>query len=63
MFQQVFDPCSSIIEIVVHYANMSMQKTLIFHGFKNENFQMKICNIFHNFAQNIDCGHTLEPPH
>ena len=23
---------------------------------------MKNCNIFHIFAQNIDCGYTLEPP-
>ena len=43
-----------------HYANMSMQYTVIFHGCKNDNFQMKICNIF---AQNIDCGYKLELPH
>ena len=29
---------------------------------KNENFQMKISNIFHISAQNIDCGYSLEPP-
>ena len=29
---------------------------------KNENFQQIFFNIFLNFAQNIDCGHTLEPP-
>ena len=23
---------------------------------------MKICDIFLNFAQNIACGYTLEPP-
>ena len=39
---------------------MSMQYTVIFHGCKNDNFQMKNCNIFHIFAQNIDCGYTLE---
>ena len=33
-----------------------------FYGFNNDNFQMKNCNIFHIFAQNIDCGYTLEPP-
>ena len=45
-----------------HYANMSMQYTVIFHGCKNDNFQAKNHNIFHIFAQNIDCGYTLEPP-
>ena len=46
----------------VHYANMSVQYTAIFHGCKNDNFQMKIFDIFLIFAQNIDCGYTLEPP-
>ena len=27
---------------------------------KPENFQMKISDIFHISAQNIDCGHSLE---
>ena len=47
----------------LHYANTPMQYTAIFHGCKNVNFQMKKYNIFHIFAQNIDCGYTLEPPH
>ena len=29
---------------------------------KNENFQLKISDIFHISAQNIDCGYSLEPP-
>ena len=37
--------------------------TAIFHGCKNDNFQLKICVYFHIFAQNIDYGYTLEPPH
>ena len=45
-----------------HYANTPMQYTAIFHGCKNVYFQMKIFNIFLIFAQNIDCGYTLEPP-
>ena len=45
-----------------HYANMSVQYTAIFHGCKNNNFQMKNCDVFLIFAQNIDCGYTLEPP-
>ena len=35
----------------------------IFHGCKNDNFHMKMFNIFLIFAQNIDCGYMLEPPH
>ena len=29
---------------------------------KTENFQIKISDIFHISAQNIDCGYLLEPP-
>ena len=45
-----------------HYENTPMQYTAIFHGCKNDNFQMKTCYFFLMFAQNIDCGYTLEPP-
>ena len=45
-----------------HYANMSVQYTAIFHGCKNDNFQMIFFLFFLIFAQNIDCGYTLEPP-
>ena len=51
--------CSSFL----HYANMSVQNTAIFHGCKNGNFHMKKCEIFLYFAQNIDRWYTLEPPH
>ena len=27
-----------------------------------KNFQIKNSDIFHNSAQNIDCGYSLEPP-
>ena len=47
----------------LHYASTPMQYTAISHGCKNDNFQMKNCDIFLIFAQNIDCGYTLEPPH
>ena len=40
-----------------HYDNMPMQCTVIFHGCKNDTFQMKKCKNFHIFAQNIDCGY------
>ena len=29
-----------------HYENTPIQYTVIFHGCKNDNFQMKICDIF-----------------
>ena len=45
----------------IHYENKPRLYTAIFHVCKNDNFQMKNCNIFHIFAPNIDCGYTLEP--
>ena len=39
-----------------------MQYTAIFHGCKKVHFQMNFFYIFLIFAQNIDCGYTLEPP-
>ena len=41
---------------------MPMQYTLTFKVVKYENFQWKFYDIFLIFAQNIDCGYTLEPP-
>ena len=41
----------------LHYENMSVQYTAIFHGCKNGNFQMKKCDIFLIFAQYIDRGY------
>ena len=29
---------------------------------KNENFQIKISDVFLHSAQNLDCGNSLEPP-
>ena len=37
-----------------------MQYTEIFLALKIENFQLKNFDIFLIFAQNIDCGYTLE---
>ena len=45
-----------------HYENTPMLYTAIFHFCKNINFRMKNRVIFHIFAQNIDCGYTLEAP-
>ena len=47
---------------VTHYDNMPMQYTAIFHGCKNDNFQLKFFVYVRSFAQNIDCGYTLEQP-
>ena len=40
---------------------MPMQYTEKCYGCENENFQWTHFNIFLIFAQNIDCGYTLEP--
>ena len=39
-----------------------MQYKEIFKVVKNEHFQLKNFDIFLIFAENIDCGYTLEPP-
>ena len=46
---------------VYHYENTPIQYRE-FHLQKTENFQIKNSDIFHISAQNIDCGHYLEPP-
>ena len=51
--------CSSTRAILRKHAYSNILKIL---PPKNENFQIKNSNIFHNSAQNIDCGYTLEPP-
>ena len=48
--------------VTIHYENMPMQNTEIFSHIKNENFSVFFFYIFLIFAQNIDCGYTLEPP-
>ena len=48
---------------ISHYENLPMQYTDIFKVVKIENFHENIFDIFLIFAQNIDCGYTLEPPH
>ena len=50
--------------LILHYEESCLCIILqFFTAEKNDNFQMKKCYIFLNFAQNIDCGYTLEPPH
>ena len=43
--------------------NTPLQNTEIVHDCKNDNFQMEHYDSFLIFAQNIDCGYTLEPLH
>ena len=45
-----------------HYENMPMQYTEMFKVVKMKIFSSKNFNIFLIFAENIDCGYTLEPP-
>ena len=47
---------------VNHYENMPIQIYRNFYLQKIENFQIKNSDIFHTFAQNIDCGYPIEPP-
>ena len=49
-------------EVVKHYENTPMQYTEKILVVKNQNFHWKKFDIFLIFAQNIDCGYTLEPP-
>ena len=59
---ELVDTLPTVLTGSTHYANVSVQYTAIFHGCKNANFQMKIFDIFLIFAQNINCGYTLEQP-
>ena len=45
-----------------HYENTLHAIYSDFSHPKNDNFHLKIFDFFHIFAQNIDCGYTLEPP-
>ena len=45
-----------------HYENLPMQYTEIFSFCKNKKIHRKNFDIFLIFAQNKDCGYTLEPP-
>ena len=45
-----------------HYENMPIQIHWKFYYQKKWNFSDKNSDIFHISAQNIDCGHSLEPP-
>ena len=42
----------------MYYTAMAV-KRIILHGCKKDNFQVKYCDIFFIFAQNIDCGNMF----
>ena len=44
------------MDIIIHDNNTPMQ-SVTFHGCKINNFQMKNCDVFLNFALNIDFGY------
>ena len=44
-----------------HYENTPIQ-IHVYRKFHLEKFQTKNSDIFHTFAQNIDCWYSLEPP-
>ena len=48
--------------LIVHYENTPIQIHRKFNHQKMAIFQVKISDIFHISAQNIDCGYSLEPP-
>ena len=53
---------SAVVQDNVHYENTPIQIYWKFYNQKREIFQIKNSDIFHIFAQNIDCGYSLEPP-
>ena len=54
--EQYYPPQGNTLRKLAHAINR------YFLALKIENFQLKNFDIFLIFAQNIDCGYTLEPP-
>ena len=52
-----------LVNVKCHYANYLRALYCNFHGCKNGYFQMKKCDIFLIFDQNINRGYMLKPPH
>ena len=53
------------VAFVASHESLPKHAHMIYSNFfrsKIDNFQTKIFDIFLIFAQNIDCGYTLEPP-
>ena len=67
--KKMFNACND--QLLLHSNSMVKSSTLRKHAYstvleilpqKNEIFQIKISDIVHISAQNIDCGYPLEPP-
>ena len=56
--QKIFKMCPRS----VHYENMSIQIYIKVHLQRLKISDKKNSDIFQIFAQNIDCGYSLEPP-
>ena len=48
--------------LFLHYENRPMQYAGIFKAVKKKIFSRQFLIVFLIFAQNRDCGYTLEPP-
>ena len=57
-----FSDKNSNIFFFIHYENTPIQIYRKFHLQKLKIFRLKNSDIFHIFAQNIDCGYSLELP-
>ena len=54
--------CKGVYITRTCYHDVPMQHTAIFTAEKNDNLALKMFYYFLMFAQNVDCGYTLEPP-
>ena len=59
--QEVYK-CGKEIYIRISLRNHAYSNILKILQPKKEFFQIKNSDIFHIYAQNIDCGYSLEPP-
>ena len=59
-YLKIFLFWSMLCKIQYHYENMPIQNTEHFTTKKRKFSHKKKSNIFHIFAQNIDCGYSLE---
>ena len=71
IWQQKLHPVNIILAIILCQTKVSLSRALQKHAYSNiqkisppktENFSYKNFDIYHIFAQNIDCGYTLELP-
>ena len=61
-YQQLTKVCSHVLSLINPLRKHAYLNLLKIIRPKKENFQIKISDIFHISAQNMDCGYSLEPP-